>query len=96
MREHGEKIVELLDTERDSLSDVLKLTVLTEIYAMNLFPRENFAVLFVMLADANQVVALEIADGHMAETATELHKLEYQNPSRSPLICVYRVFVGGG
>lgn len=49
-----------------------------------------------MLADANQVVALEIANGHMAETATELHKLEHQNPNRSPLILVYRGVWGLG
>lgn len=46
--------------------------------ATNLLPREDFAVLFVVLADADEVVALEIADGRAAETATELHKLENQ------------------
>lgn len=44
----------------------------------NLLPREDFTVLFVVLADADEVVSLEITDGRAAEMATELRKLGHE------------------
>lgn len=46
--------------------------------ATNLFSWEDFAVLFVVFTDADEVAALEFADSHTAETTTKLHKLELQ------------------
>lgn len=57
---------------------ILLLLGLTTIDATNLFSWENFAILFVVFTDIDEVAALEFADSHTAETATKLHKPEHQ------------------
>lgn len=77
----------MVDRERDTLEAVCKgglsyigyscqkpnLTV----DATNLFSWETFAVLLVVLADVDEVVAFEFTDGHTTEMA-ELRRLEHQ------------------
>lgn len=39
---------------------------------MDLLPRKEFSILFVMLADADEVFSFELTNGHTAETASKL------------------------